>query len=96
MDERERVSGVFYDRTINGQIKGNVYRTVIHQHWYMGQKHWHCHCECYECAELHAQLDRIRNERIRDNESRRNTKESTGKEVKVVWACDEKRGALCR
>ena len=40
--------------------------------------------------------DKIRNERIR-----RTTKvaeitkrESPGKEVEVVWACDEKRGAL--
>ena len=25
-----------------------------------------------------------------------NHKESQGKEVEVVWACDEKRGTLCR
>ena len=24
------------------------------------------------------------------------TKKVTGKDVEVVWACDEKRGALCR
>ena len=32
----------------------------------------------------------------RDNESGRNHKESTGKKVEVVWACDEKRGTLRR
>ena len=31
-----------------------------------------------------------------DNESGENRKESPGKEVEVVWACDEKRGALRR
>ena len=31
-----------------------------------------------------------------DNESGGNPKESTGKEVEMVWACDEKRGALRR
>ena len=30
-----------------------------------------------------------------DNDSGRNRKESPGKEVEVVWACDEKIGALC-
>ena len=32
----------------------------------------------------------------RDNESGVNHKESTGKEVEVVWACGEKRGTLRR
>ena len=32
----------------------------------------------------------------RDNESGGNHKESPGKKVEVVWACDEKRGRLCR
>ena len=32
----------------------------------------------------------------RDNESGGNHKESPGKEVEVVWACDEKRGTLSR
>ena len=38
-------------------------------------------------------LDKSRNERIRsrDNESWGNHKESTGKKVEVVWACDAKR-----
>ena len=31
-----------------------------------------------------------------DNESAGNHKESRGKEVAVVWACDDKRGTLCR
>ena len=31
-----------------------------------------------------------------DNESGRNLKESIGKEVEVMWACEAKRGALCR
>ena len=31
-----------------------------------------------------------------NNESGRNVKESLGKEVVVVWACDSKGGALCR
>ena len=33
---------------------------------------------------------------IGDNKSGDNHKESTGKEVEVVWACDEKRGTLRR
>ena len=33
---------------------------------------------------------------MRDNESGGNHKESTGKKVEVVWACDEKRGTLRR
>ena len=37
-------------------------------------------------------LDKIRNERI----SWGNRKESPGKEVEVVWACDAKRGTLRR
>ena len=41
-------------------------------------------------------LDNIINERIRDNESGANRKENPGKVVEVVWACDEKRGALRR
>ena len=41
-------------------------------------------------------LDKIRNERMRDNESGGNHKENPGKEVEVVWACDEKRGTLRR
>ena len=32
----------------------------------------------------------------RDNESAGNHKESTGKKVEVVWACDAKRGTLRR
>ena len=31
-----------------------------------------------------------------DNDSGRNRKESPRKEGEVVWACDEKRAALCR
>ena len=31
-----------------------------------------------------------------NNESRGNFKDSQRKEVEVVWACDAKRGALCR
>ena len=42
-------------------------------------------------------LARMRNERIMgDNESERILKESSRKEVEVVWACDAKRVALCR
>ena len=32
----------------------------------------------------------------KDNESGGNCKETPGKEVEVVWACDEKRGSLRR
>ena len=32
----------------------------------------------------------------RDNKSGGNRKESPGKEIEVVWACDEKRGILRR
>ena len=38
-------------------------------------------------------LDKIRNERMRDNGGG-NRKESPGKEVGVVWTFGEKRGAL--
>ena len=41
-------------------------------------------------------LDRIINERMRDNESGENLKESPKKEVEVVWACDAKRRAIRR
>ena len=37
-------------------------------------------------------LDKIRNERIRGG----NHKDSPGKQVGVLWECDEKRGALRR
>ena len=39
-------------------------------------------------------LDKIRNERIRGTTSVGNRNESPGTEVEVVWACDEKIGAL--
>ena len=40
-------------------------------------------------------LDKIRNERIiGTTKLGGNRKESPGKEVEVVWACDEKRGTL--
>ena len=45
------------------------------------------------------QLDKIRNGRIGEGTtdgSGGNRKDSSGKEVEVVWACDEKRGALRR
>ena len=42
-------------------------------------------------------LDKIRNERIRGTTKVGEiTKIGPGKEVEVVWACDEKRGTLCR
>ena len=41
-------------------------------------------------------LDTTRNGRIRGNESGEHRKDSLGKEVEVVWECDEKRGALHR
>ena len=42
-------------------------------------------------------LDKIRNERIRGTTKvGGNHKESTGKKVEVVWACDAKRGTLRR
>ena len=41
-------------------------------------------------------LDKIRNERIRGTTKRGNHKESTGKKVEVVRACDAKRGTLRR
>ena len=37
-----------------------------------------------------------KNNNKRHNESGGNRKESPGTEVEVVWACDEKRGALRR
>ena len=39
-------------------------------------------------------LDRIRNLKYGDNKSGRNRKDRPGKEVEVVWTCDEKKGAL--
>ena len=51
---------------------------------------------CYDgCAELRAGQDKKWKNK-RDNESGGNHKESAGKEVEVVWACDEKRGTLRR
>ena len=42
-------------------------------------------------------LEKIRNERIRGTTKvGGNHKESTGKKVEVVWACDAKRGTLRR
>ena len=42
-------------------------------------------------------MDKIRNERIRGTTKVGvNHKESTGKKVEVVWACDAKRGTLRR
>ena len=42
-------------------------------------------------------LDKIRNERIRGTTKVGEiTKIGPGREVEVVWACDEKRGTLCR
>ena len=42
-------------------------------------------------------LDKIRNERIRGTTKVGEiTKNNPGKEVEVVWACDEKRGTLRR
>ena len=41
-------------------------------------------------------MDNIRNERMRGvNGIGENSKEISGNEVEVVWACGEKRGALC-
>ena len=40
------------------------------------------------------QNNKLKNKR--DNESGGNHKESPGKEVEVVWACDEMRGTLRR
>ena len=40
------------------------------------------------------QYKKLKNKR--DNGSGGNRKESPGKEVEVVWSCDEKRGALRR
>ena len=52
-------------------------------------------CECYDgCAELRS-WTRSEMKELGDNESG-NRKESPGKEVEVVWACDEKRGTLRR
>ena len=39
-------------------------------------------------------LDNMSNEIIRGHRKWGSSKESSGNEVEVVWACDEKRGAL--
>ena len=41
-------------------------------------------------------MDKMRNARKTGEQKGGNHKESPGKEVEVVWACDEKRGALHR
>ena len=41
-------------------------------------------------------LDKIRNERIRGTTKVGEIAEHPGKEVEVVWACDDKKGALRR
>ena len=55
------------------------------------QKHgMRCVIEQRQWDNRFTKLDKIRNERI----SGGNRKERTGKDVEVVWACDEKKGAL--
>ena len=87
------------------KIKGKVYRTVVRPALMYGAETWalkKAQEKKLEVAEMRmlrwmcgvTKLDKIRNESKRDNESGGNHKESTGKKVEVVWACDEKRGTL--
>ena len=104
----KRVSGVLCDRRMNEKIKGKVYRTVVRPALVYGSEIWalkKAQENKLEVAEMRmlrcmcrvTKLDNIRNERIRGTTKvGENHKESTGKEVEVVWACDEKRGTLRR
>ena len=104
------MSGALCDRTMSVDIKGKVYRAVVRPTLVYGTETWALEKpqEKMEVAEMRmldgwmygvTKLNKIRNERIsgkRDNGSRGNRKERTGKEVGVVWACVEKRGAVRR
>ena len=102
----KRVTGVLCDRRMNVKIKGKVYRTVVRPALMYGaetlasKKVQENNLEVAEMRMLQwicrvMKLDKIRKNK-RDNESGGNHKESPGKEVEVVWACDEKRGTLRR
>ena len=97
-------TGVLCDRRMNVKIKGKVYRTVVRPALMYGAETWSLKKpqeKKLEVAEMRmlrwmcgvTRLDKIRNERIRGQRKWGNHTESPGKEVEVVWACDEKRGA---
>ena len=104
----KRVSGVLCDRRMNMKIKGKVYRTVVRPTLMYGAETWalkKAQEKKLDVAEMRmprwmcgvTKLDKIRNgKNKRDNESGGNHKESTGKKVEVVRACDAKRGTLRR
>ena len=56
------------------------------------------HDDCYATMDMRSyEAGQVQKSKTkRDNESGGNHKESTGKKVEVVWACDEKRGTLRR
>ena len=103
-----RVSEVLCDRKINVKIKGKVYRTVVRPALMFGAETWalkKAQEKKLEVAEIRmlrwvcgyeARSWTIIIKKKGDNESGGNHKESTGKKVEVVWACDEKRGILRR
>ena len=95
----KRVSGVLCDRRMNVKIKGKVY--VVRPALIYGAETRalkKAQENKFEVAEMRmlrwmcgvTKLDKI------INESGGNHKESTGKNVEVVWECDAKRGTLCR
>ena len=104
----KRVSGVLCDRKMNVKINGKVYRTVVRPTLMYGAETWalmKAQEKKLEVAEMRmirrmcrvTKLDKIRNERIRGKTKVGEIhKESTGKKVEVVWACDAKRGTLRR
>ena len=104
----KRVSGVLCDRRMNVKITGQVYRTVLRPALMYGAEAWDLKKgkeNKLEVAKMRmlrwicgvAKLDKklIRNERD-TTKSWGNHKEGPGKEVEVVWACDQKRGTSRR
>ena len=103
----KRVSGVLCDRRMIVKIKGKVYRTVVRPALVYEAEKWalkKAQEKKLEVPEIRmlrwmcgvTKLDKIRNEIIRGTTNGGNHKESTGKKVEVVWACDAKTGTLRR
>ncbi len=104
----KRISRVLCDRNMNVKIKGKVYRTVVRPAMVYGAEPWtlkKAHANELDVAQTRMlrwscgvtkQGIYKKLKKKRDSESGGNHKESPGKGIDVVWACDEKRGTLRR